>query len=138
MWELPQEFPYIIFQNFRFKNIVLSPNCADVFSPKTVRSTMGSVFTMNLVYNTDLPVFLKEHSYKELFVATLEAEISLENCAPTHNFGLILGSESHGISDNVRSFLKTEFSIPGSGNAESLNVGIAAGVSLYHFSKFSF
>jgi TrmH family RNA methyltransferase len=122
---------------FGFKNIVLSPNCADVFNPKTVRATMGSIFSMNLVYNTDLPQFLKEFE-GETFGATLEAEITLEDCKPNGNFGLILGSESHGISENVRNFLKTEFIIPGSGNAESLNVGIAAGISLYHFSKFSF
>jgi TrmH family RNA methyltransferase len=123
---------------FGFKNIILSPNCADVFNPKTVRATMGSIFTMNLVYNTDLPEFLKEKPLKEIFGATLEAKISLEDCKPTEHFGLILGSESHGISENMRGFLKTEFIIPGSGNAESLNVGIAAGISLYHFSKFSF
>jgi len=68
-----------------------------------------------------------------LYGASLRATFSLSDCIPTGKYGLVFGSESHGISPEVRQFLTHEYSIPSYGNAESLNVSIAAAISLYHF-----
>ena len=66
---------------------------------------------------------------------TLEEAHSLSSITHSaHQWGLIVGSEAHGISEEVQSCITTKIHIPGHGLAESLNVGIAAGIALYHFS----
>lgn len=122
---------------FGFKNIVLGENCTDKYNSKVVRATMGSLFRMNIIQVKSLASFLKSKKEFEIYGATLEAQKELKAFEPKNNFALVFGSEAHGISEQVRKCLTNEFIIPGTGDAESLNVAVSAGISLYHFSAFA-
>lgn len=120
---------------FGFRTIFTGGSSVDKYNPKVVRSTMGSIFRCDIIYQEDLVSFLNENFQGcELYAATLTAKIKLEDCNPTGQFGIILGNEAHGISKELLKIVTTEYLIPGAGTAESLNVAVAAGISMYHFS----
>ncbi|MCK5742250.1 MAG: RNA methyltransferase [Chlorobi bacterium] len=123
---------------FGFDSIILNSECADIYNPKVVRSTMGSIFRTHIHRTDDLPNLLKnELGDHEIFTAVLERSESIVDCKPTDKFGLIMGNESQGISERITELSNRRFRIPGIGEAESLNVASAAAVSLYHFSGLS-
>jgi TrmH family RNA methyltransferase len=100
---------------------------------------MGSVFRSNFIITSHLAVYLdalkEKNDSLELYGMTLEKAHPLSSITHSaHQWGLILGSEAHGISEDVQSCITTNIHIPGHGQAESLNVGIASGIALYHFS----
>ncbi|MBI5324218.1 MAG: RNA methyltransferase [Ignavibacteriae bacterium] len=119
---------------FGFKQVILSVNCADKYNPKLVRSTMGSLFRIKIItgikLENDLKKIFPDH---KIFGASLDSKTKLESIKVAAEFGLVFGSESHGITKNVQKILDDKFKITGSG-IESLNVSVAAGISMYHFS----
>ncbi len=114
---------------FGIKQIVCSKDCADIYNPKVVQSTMGSItrvscFTKNLpewLLKVDVPVY----------GALLEGS-SVYSTGTLAEGLLLFGNESKGIRDNVKSFITNPVSIPKRGEAESLNVAVAAGIILSH------
>ncbi|MEO9475249.1 MAG: RNA methyltransferase [Cyclobacteriaceae bacterium] len=115
---------------FGFDQILCSANSADFYNPKTINSTMGS-FTRVTVSYGDVPEFLKSkpagvHSYGAAMEGQNPSQINLKRPSV-----IVFGSESHGISEEVEKLLDQKISIPGKGTAESLNVGIAAGIISY-------
>jgi len=116
---------------FGVKDIVLSKNCTDVYSPKTVRSTMGSVFHLNVYRDTDLPAWLgliKKKDYR-ILCSDMEGENLFTIPKAKRNI-ILLSSESHGPSNEVLSLSDIRVTIPRYGNAESLNVASASAVLL--------
>lgn len=121
---------------FGIKQVVIGSECADGFNPKTVRSSMGSIFRVSVLYADDLAAFLKtKFKSVKTFGADLNAETLIEKVKPTKQYGLVFGNESKGISSEVSSVLSSTYKIPGIGEAESLNVAVSVGISLYHFTK---
>ena len=118
---------------FGFRDIILGEGCADRFSPKVVRATMGSVFRCNVIETGNLAAGLAElHSTFRLYGAALAGAKQLGECCPDGAFGVVFGGEARGISPETTRLLGESFVIPG-GGAESLNVAVAAGIALYHF-----
>ncbi len=122
---------------FGFRHIFLSDKSVDKYNPKTVRSTMGSIFRCRILFQSDICGFIRENlGEAELYAATLNGSVALEECKPGKLFGVIMGNESRGVSDEMLKMVYREYKIPGIGSAESLNVAVAAGISMYHFSRF--
>ena len=122
---------------FGINHIVIGGTSADPYNPKTLRASMGSVFRMNFNIEEHLSDFIKtyknEHPDSSIFGFDVHAEQSLSEIKKLpSSWGLILGSESHGISPNTQKAITDNIRIPGIGKAESLNVGIATGIALYH------
>ncbi len=121
---------------FGIKQIIVGNECADGFGPKTVRSSMGSIFRVSVHYTDNLADYLKsKFKSVKLFGADSNAETLIGKVKPTKQFGLVFGNESKGISSEVSSALSSTFKIEGIGEAESLNVAVSVGISLYHFTK---
>ncbi len=116
---------------------VLSPDCADIWSPKTLRASMGSVFRLPCV-TADMPERvrkLREEGYS-VYGAMLD-----ENAArlgglsfPEKAAAVVIGSEGRGISPAVAAECTQAVYIPISG-AESLNAAAAAAIILWELSK---
>lgn len=111
---------------FSLRQLVCSPDCAEFYNPKTISSTMGSFTRIQ-------PIYLEFNEVKSIHsqkygLALGGTEISTVSKKPAT---WILGSESHGISEEISSSLTNKLIIPGKGQAESLNVGIAAGILCY-------
>lgn len=114
---------------YGIQSIVCSPDTADIYNPKVINSTMGSFTRVDVLY-TDLKVFLS-NTQRKVFGALLEGESIYKS---TLGDGIILmGSESHGISDELRPFISDPIKIPGHGKAESLNVAVATAIILDNF-----
>jgi len=116
---------------FGVTDIVLSKNCADAFSPKTVRSSMGSIFHVNIYDETELSTFLEEYKKKDYKVlcADMEGEDLYTYRAEGNNI-VILASEAHGPSVDILRLSDHRITIPRYGQGESLNVASASAVIL--------
>ena len=119
---------------FGFESIVMSTNCVDYTHPKAVRASMGSLFHLTIAADVDLiealPVIKKSHS---LIGSDVKKGISphpLKNKA-----ALLLGSESHGLPEELLANADERWCIPGSGKADSLSLPQAAAIMMYECAK---
>lgn len=116
---------------FGVKSILLSENCVDLYNPKVVRSTMGSIFHLNILESTNFVqdlIKLQKNGY-QLNGLVMNGE-KLDKVNNTNKNLYIFGSESHGIRPEVEKMLDNKYTIPGNGQAESLNVAVACGILL--------
>ncbi|NTW72036.1 MAG: RNA methyltransferase [Eubacteriaceae bacterium] len=116
--------------------IICSKGCADLYNPKTIRSTVGSIFNIDIITDADLMeilMVLKDHDFS-VIGSSLEAKVYYNEIMDIHKFALIFGNEGSGISPEVISLATLNVKIPMLGRAESLNVAVAAGILMYHFS----
>lgn len=121
---------------FGIKQIVLGKESADAFNPKSVRASMGSIFRISIFYTEDLPAYLNDNYKKiKLYGADINATETIDKMKLKAPFGLVFGSEAHGISPEITGMLSNSYKIDGHGEAESLNVGVAVGIALHHFCK---
>lgn len=120
---------------FGIKNILLSKNIVDYTNPKVIRSSMGSVFHVNLFeeVRADSLLKLKRQGY-EILCADIEGENIFTYQSETKKV-LILSSESHGPSKEIEKLSDKKIYIPKIGDAESLNVASASAVLLAQLTK---
>ncbi|WP_293311449.1 TrmH family RNA methyltransferase [Pedobacter sp. UBA5917] len=110
---------------FGFKNIICSLDSVEVFNPKTVQATMGSLARVN-IFEADLPAFLADNTLP-VFGALLDGGSIYKT--QWGNEGLvILGNEGKGISPEVIKKINKPVTIPRIGEAESLNVAVSAAI----------
>lgn len=122
---------------FGIRKIVCSPDCADFWNPKAVQATMGSVFRIQLE-TLDLISFLSQATKNTpVYGALLEGENIFKTTFEQTNGILIIGSESHGIRDNIKPFINKALYIVSHSNskAESLNASIATAIILAELLK---
>jgi len=113
--------------------VVLGKGCADVYNPKTVRSTMGSLFHLPIIDGADLPKLLQDAKERgmKLVGTSLQAQHSCYSYDWKGPTWLVMGSEGSGVSPQVSALVDEAVIIPMAGRAESLNVAMAATVLLY-------
>lgn len=117
---------------YGIKNLVLSQESVDFYNPKVISSTMGS-FSRVQVFYTDLSEFLSQQN-RTIYGAFLDWEnIHTLPINSTDKKALLIGSESHWISDEVWYFVTQKITIPRIWQAESLNAWIATGIILDNF-----
>jgi TrmH family RNA methyltransferase len=110
---------------FALDRVVLSPDCADLFSPKVIHASMGS-FSRVTVHTADLSSALAA-SRAPVFGCDLGGE-DVHRLAPAQDAVIVVGSEGRGLSAGVRERITTRLTIPRHGRAESLNAAIAAAI----------
>lgn len=114
---------------FAIDEIICSNDCADVYNPKVVQATMGSLARVNIFY-TDLPIWLKEQDVR-IYGALLEGKDITKMSALKEGL-LIIGNESNGIRQELLPYINEKVTVPKKGSAESLNAAIATGIILSH------
>jgi len=117
---------------FGFDGVMLSKASADVYSPKVVRSTMGSLFHIPIYQ--DITVDKVKSLGNKIYSAVLDTNTFVNDTDIITPFVLVIGNEGSGISDEVKNITHEFIKINMSGNAESLNASIAAGILMYEFS----
>lgn len=116
--------------------VILLEPCVDPFDPKTIRSTMGSIFTIPLVRAQEAKstlTQLSEMGYRLVGADATLGETAWQSDALSGSVGLILGNEARGLSDEIRANVRHYVSLPLRGYAESLNVSIAGGILMYNW-----
>lgn len=113
---------------FGLEQVVASSNSVDPYSQKVVQASMGATFRVPH-FQTDLPAWMKQQ--QSLGVKIFGADMtgtSLEKVQWPSSGILVMGSESHGIDEEVNEYIHEKITIRGRGAAESLNVAVAMGV----------
>jgi len=118
---------------FGVENIVCSLTCADIYNPKVVQSTMGSLGRVNVVYK-DLPNWLAENKSVKKFAAYLDGS-NVSTLKGIKEAILIIGNEGKGISEEVMNLVDEKITIKKIGKAESLNAAVASGIILSYLSN---
>ncbi|OQA18271.1 MAG: putative TrmH family tRNA/rRNA methyltransferase [bacterium ADurb.Bin363] len=113
--------------------IFLSPGSADVTNPKVLRATMGSFFHMKLFKLKDTESFILTSKKKGVIFISTSISCGSDYFQMQYSYPLVLiiGNESHGLTDKIISLSDFTVTIPIYGRAESLNVGVASGIILY-------
>ncbi|MCW3085211.1 MAG: hypothetical protein JWP12_2577 [Bacteroidetes bacterium] len=125
---------------FGISNVICSNDSVDVFNPKVVQATMGSIARINVHY-TDLVEFFKTNAPVHVMGALLEGENIYTKQLPDSGF-IVIGNESKGISEAVQQSITDKISIPSfsheqavGGEAESLNAAIATAIICSEFRR---
>ena len=120
---------------FGVKRILCSNDCMEIYNPKCVSSTMGSLFRTEIRY-VDLPQELAKCAAAgtHIYMADMDGTPVYQAALPRPAI-LVLGSESHGLSAAVQALEAKVIAIPRVGGAESLNVAMAAAAICSEFSR---
>ena len=118
-----------------FDLVILSKKCADPYSLKVTRSTVGSIFHTPIIYDVDTTQILQELKNKSytIYSSTPYNAISIDEITPTTPLVLVIGNEGNGISEETKQNTDFFVKIDMPGLAESLNASIAAGILMYKF-----
>ena len=115
---------------FDYDAVVLSKGSVDLYNDKVVAASKGSIFLIDAFY-ADINDFAERY---EIIASSLdEGSIDLNDCPKYENFVLVLGNESHGVSEQVLSRSHRLVKIAMSDQIDSLNVAIAGGILMNYF-----
>src|SRR5688572_20832235 len=117
---------------FGVEQIVCSEDCVEMYNPKVVQSTMGSIARVKFIY-TGLATWMADHPGTKIYAATLDGnDITAMN--RLQEGIIVIGNESSGIDPEILQLANERITIPGKGKAESLNAAVAAGIILSYLS----
>lgn len=115
---------------FGIEQIVCSTDSADVYNPKVVQATMGSIARVAVFY-ADLVEWLSGLKNTPIYAAVLDGQDITGMKKPDEAI-ILIGNESKGISPELLQLTKVKITFPKKGNAESLNAAVATGIILSH------
>lgn len=119
--------------SFSIDGIILSENSCEVLSPKVIRASLGSVFSVPFITKNLSEINLNDY---EVFVADMKGDSVLEvHSSKNINTIIVIGNEANGVSDSVKKLATNLISIPMSANMESLNASIAASIIMFSIIK---
>lgn len=113
-----------------FRQVLLSPDCAGVWSPRVLRAGQGAHFVLDLVEAADLPAFLRRYR-GQAAVTSLRDAVPLYAADLRGPLAWVFGSEGQGVRPEVAAAAPLKVTIPMPGAIESLNVAAAAAVCLF-------
>lgn len=114
-----------------FRQVLLSEDCAQVWSPKVLRAGMGAHFLLDLHESVHLPEFLNGYRGTSIATALGTDSVSLYDQALQGSVAWVFGSEGAGVCSDVMASVARRVLIPMPGGCESLNVAAAAAVCLF-------
>jgi TrmH family RNA methyltransferase len=120
---------------FGARAIVTSPHSVDMYSPKVVRSTAGSLWHIPVFESIELPKLLEELNNPECIVLSSHANESIVDFRASGPCLAIFGNEGAGTSSAELAVTARTVAIPMSGQAESLNLSAAASIVMFTLSR---
>jgi len=119
---------------FGIDGLIVSSDCADLFSQKTVRASMGALFREKIARCDSTVEAIKElrsRGFKVCAATLAKDSIPLDKLVYSEKTAILLGNEGHGLSEDEIAECDCSVIIPITPDAESLNVSVAAGVLMY-------
>ncbi|MBO4375030.1 MAG: RNA methyltransferase [Lachnospiraceae bacterium] len=112
--------------------VIMDRNTADIYSPKVVRSTMGSIFRVPFFYTDDLKETLTGFQKRgiKLYAADLSGE-DMRGITLEKKRAFVIGNEGAGLSKEISDLCDRKIRIPMKGKVESLNAAVAAALLMY-------
>lgn len=119
---------------FNYDGVVLGAGTVDIFNDKVIRATQGSLFHLPVI-KADLGELLPAMQKKgtQIITSTLEESVDMAAVSVPERLALVVGNEGSGVSKELQQLSDVNVKISITGRAESLNVGVAAGILLYYF-----
>lgn len=117
--------------------VLMSQDTVDLYNPKVIRSTMGSLYRIPFVIAEDLPAALQQLKTKGIafYAAHLKGTQNYDKCDYRGPCGFLIGNESNGLSDPVAELADARIRIPMAGKVESLNAAAAATVLMFEAAR---
>ena len=117
--------------------LIMSRDTVDIYNPKVIRSTMGSVFRVPFFYTDDILKTAEELKKRgiQLFAAHLNGKNNYDQEDYTGNIGFLIGNEGNGLTDELSDMADTWVKIPMAGKVESLNAAIAASILMFETAR---
>ena len=113
--------------------VILTKDCADLYQPKTIRSTMGAIYRMPAVIVEDLKATLGK--MKECGIHTYAAHLDDSRFYDEEDYtkatAFLIGNEGNGLPQEICTEAEHRIKIPMHGQVESLNAAMAAGILMY-------
>jgi TrmH family RNA methyltransferase len=119
---------------FNFKNLAIIKPAVDIFDPLVVRASMGAVFGINFEYFNNIEEYVSKFSSHHLYPFMLNGKSSVENVKFVKPYSIIHGNESKGLDEKYLELGESVY-IPHSKDIDSLNLSIAAGISMWEAVK---
>ncbi|SFJ10618.1 TrmH family RNA methyltransferase [Myroides guanonis] len=117
---------------FGIEHLICSSQTVDVYNPKVVQATMGSLSRVNVVYG-DLATQIRESKVEHVYGTFMDGDNIYQTSVQEHKGIVVMGNEANGISDEIERLVTRRISIPRFGNTqqtESLNVAMATSIIL--------
>lgn len=118
---------------FGIDTVVFSKSSVSVYNEKTLRSTGGMIFNINIIIDDLEHVIsqIKDNNIK-VIGTSLNTSKSLETLEKMDNFAIIFGNEGNGVSEDILSLCDEVIKINMNSKCESLNVAVSSGIVLYN------
>ena len=116
---------------FDVSNIVLDSTCVDVYNLKVINAAKDAIFKLNIIEDADGEWLKENKGVLPIYVANSNDGLSLSEVKAAERFCLVLGSESHGVSEEIVRLADKNIRIEIASEIESLNVSSAAAILLY-------
>lgn len=117
--------------------IIMSSHTVDIFNPKTIRATMGSIYRVPFIYTDDLADAVR--IVKNAGVKTYAAHLAGKTAYDMENYcgasAFLIGNEGNGLSREIADLADLYVRIPMLGEVESLNAGVAAALFMYEAAR---
>lgn len=117
--------------------IIMNRETVDIYNPKVIRSTMGSVYRMPFCYVSDFGAAIRELKKEGVkwYAAHLRGSGGHDTMDYTGPSGFLIGNESKGLSDKTADLADAYVRIPMCGQVESLNAAVASAILMYEANR---
>ncbi|MCM1990133.1 TrmH family RNA methyltransferase [Oceanirhabdus seepicola] len=121
---------------FGIKNIAIIEPSIDIYNPKVIRSSMGAIFKQNVKRFKSFHEYYKSFSNHDMFLFMLDGTLEIEEVDRKSEkpYSLVFGNEASGLDSKLREYGNSVF-ISHNNGIDSLNLAIAAAISMYKFSQ---
>lgn len=117
--------------------VIMSRDTVDIYNPKTIRSTMGSIYRVPFLYTEELIQTIREmkKSKISLYAAHLMGEKNYDEGNYIGGTGFLIGNEGNGLTKELAAAADTCIKIPMKGQVESLNAAVASSLLMYEAAR---
>lgn len=117
--------------------IIMTKDTVDIYNPKTIRATMGSIYRVPFIYVEDIveTVAQLEKSNIKIYAAHLKGEKFYDQCSYQGGTGFLIGNEGNGLKEETALAANEYIKIPMEGDVESLNAAIATTLLIYEANR---
>ncbi len=119
---------------FGVTDVALIKPCADLFSPQSVRASMGAVFALNAAAFESFDAYEARFPGRSMYFFRLKNAVTLQNVQASSPASLVFGNEARGLPDELCARESGVF-IPHGSRIDSLNLAVAAGIGIAHFAQ---
>ena len=119
--------------------VIMSKGTVDIYNPKTIRSTMGSLYRVPFIYTEELATVVRKLQQSEItvYAAHLAGEKYFDEIDYEGGSGFLIGNEGNGLKKETADSADVYLKIPMEGKLESLNAGIAAALLMYRAAGYA-